>query len=68
MDSTVLVISITGALYLFPSIVALWREHPLTSGIVVVNVLLGWSFLAWMVALVWAASGENRARLRFRTF
>jgi hypothetical protein len=59
VDSRVLLFSIAGALYLVPSIVALRREHASRAGIVVLNVFLGWSLVAWVAALVWAACGEE---------
>ncbi len=42
------------ALYIVPSVVAGSRRHHQTLAIVAVNVLLGWTFLGWAVALIWA--------------
>lgn len=39
-------------LYLFPSRVAKGRKH--YEGIKVFNILLGWTFICWVGALVWA--------------
>jgi hypothetical protein len=53
----VLLGTVSGAavsLYLAPSFIAATRFHPNFSAIVALNVLLGWSFLGWVVALVWA--------------
>ena len=44
------------AAYLLPVIVAGNRHHPQTGPIAVVNVLLGWTLLGWVVALAWAVS------------
>lgn len=49
------------AIYLLPSIVAYHRGHNAIGSIVVLNVLLGWTFIGWVVALVWAA-GPNVTR------
>ena len=41
-------------LYFLPSFIAWRRNHRNTAAIVVVNLLLGWSFIGWIAALVWA--------------
>jgi hypothetical protein len=50
------------SLYLFPTIEA-WRakKNNLTS-IALLNVLLGWTVLGWVGALIWAASSEQSER------
>lgn len=48
--------------YIFPMAVALHRHCKATAGIVVVNLFLGWTFVGWVVALAWAASGEKVPR------
>jgi hypothetical protein len=40
--------------YIVPSIVASVRSHHNLGAIIAVNVLLGWTFIGWVVALVWA--------------
>lgn len=42
------------AVYALPAIVAVYRRHPNRTPIILVNVLLGWSGIGWIVALVWA--------------
>jgi len=44
------------ALYLLPLLVALNRNHHNTTAIGVVNVVLGWTLIGWLAALVWAFS------------
>ena len=48
--------------YFLPSIVAGFRGHHNTAAIFILNLLLGWSFIGWVVSLVWAftETGENR--------
>ncbi len=46
--------------YFLPSIVATNRGHHNTEAITVLNLLLGWTFLGWVVALVWALTATNR--------
>lgn len=48
--------------YFIPSIVAWNRGHQNTAAIVVLNLLLGWSFIGWVVALVWSFTEVKRRR------
>lgn len=50
----VLLISIL--VYLIPAIVAERRHHPQKIAIFVLNLLLGWTFLGWVISLVWACT------------
>jgi hypothetical protein len=42
------------ALYFLPAIVAGSREHHHIAPIFVLNLLLGWTLVGWVVSLVWA--------------
>ena len=42
------------ALYFLPSILAKRRRHPRYQSILILNFLLGWTPIGWVVALVWA--------------
>lgn len=44
------------ALYFIPSVLAANLGCKHTAGIVVLNFLLGWCFLGWVGALIWAVS------------
>lgn len=44
------------ALYFIPTIVAKVRNHPNTTAIAILNVLLGWTLLGWVAAMVWACT------------
>ncbi len=46
-------------LYFMPGIVSRVRHCKAHNGILVVNLFLGWTFIGWVVALAWAASGER---------
>jgi hypothetical protein len=50
------------ALYFLPTIVAALRSHPSAGGIFAVNFFFGWTFIGWIISLVWAASDANRYR------
>ena len=41
-------------IYLLPAVVAQVRRHHQTTTIIGLNLLLGWTFIGWAVALVWA--------------
>jgi hypothetical protein len=42
------------AIYLIPAIIAIRADHPNKTAIVVLNIFGGWTFIVWVVALVWA--------------
>lgn len=48
--------------YLLPSFVALQRKHVNTTAICVLNILVGWSFIGWVAALIWSLvnSGDKK--------
>ena len=54
------------AFYFLPSIIALIRKHRNESAIAILNLFLGWTFIGWVIALVWAftadvkTSGQDR--------
>lgn len=49
-----IVIALLSGGYLLPFSVALWRNHPVLMKIFLVNLILGWTIIGWVVALVWA--------------
>lgn len=42
------------ALYFSPTISAAWRKHKSVGAIFALNLLAGWTFVGWLVALVWS--------------
>ena len=59
MDITIVAIILLCA-YFAPSVVAGARSHPQIGSIVVINLLLGWTFIGWVVALAMSVSAINR--------
>ena len=49
-------------IYFLPTLVASGRNHANATPIFLVNLLLGWTFLGWVVAIVWSFS-ENTQKL-----
>ena len=47
---------IMATLYFWPALAAYTRKHVNTHAIFVLNLLLGWTFVGWVAALVWAVS------------
>ena len=47
------------SIYLLPSIIAHYRKPDNWLGVFTLNILLGWSFIGWVGALVWACSGKS---------
>ena len=48
------------AIYLLPTIVALMRGVKCAGDICVINMLLGWTGVIWVVALLWALIEDSR--------
>jgi len=46
--------------YFLPTGVAVLRGHPNRFPIFLLNLLLGWSFIAWVIALVWSFTAIRR--------
>lgn len=42
------------AIYLIPTIIAVKADHPNKAAIIVLNILGGWTFIIWLISLVWA--------------
>lgn len=45
--------------YFLPSIVGMTRSHKSKDAIFVLNLLLGWTILGWIVSLVWSFTGNT---------
>ena len=57
-----IVLSIFGLSFVFlPTIVAIVRKHRQVVPILILNILLWWTFIAWAVALAWAFVKEDKA-------
>lgn len=47
-------------LYVLPWFIAARRGHPQAAAIAALNLLLGWTFLGWVGALVWALTAIEK--------
>lgn len=52
-------ILVFAVIYFMPSIVGRNRDHKNKLGIFVLNLALGWTLIGWLVALIWACSGQS---------
>ena len=50
----IFIIAVSVGLYLLPTIVAYQRKHPNQNAIFLLNLLLGWTVLGWIIALIWS--------------
>jgi hypothetical protein len=50
--------------YFLPSYEAWARSHPNYTGVLLLNLFLGWTLLGWVIALVWAVSRQGTQRSR----
>jgi threonine/homoserine/homoserine lactone efflux protein len=53
---------LAAVLYFLPAAIAVLRPHQSAAAILVLNLLLGWTVLGWIVALIWSFTGAWRQR------
>lgn len=58
---TLLVFLFLVGLYFIPTILACIRGHRSDLAIGVLNFLLGWTVLGWIIALIWSCTGDTRS-------
>lgn len=56
----ILIIVLAVLTYFLPGIVAHMRAHHNENAIVLLNLFLGWTFIGWVAALVWAATAVQK--------
>lgn len=60
MDILTIIIIIASILYFLPAVTAWLRGHPSKWAIIALNLLLGWTLLGWIIALIWSLTGTRR--------
>jgi hypothetical protein len=53
-------------IYFLPTVLALCRGHLSTFAIFLLNLLLGWTLLGWIIALIWSCTGYTAANYYYR--
>ena len=57
----VILISIISLIFYFvPSIVAYSRKHQNFIPILLLNIFIGWTFIGWVIALIWSFTHQDR--------
>ncbi|WP_250482079.1 superinfection immunity protein [Caballeronia sp. NCTM5] len=60
MTGAIVLLIVGLLLYFIPSFVAQSRRHHNTGAILALNIFLGWTFLGWVAALVWALTATKQ--------
>jgi len=60
----VLVVDIVCAIYfyVFPSLLAIHESHPHARAVAMINLLLGWTIVGWLVSLFWVLSSTSATK------
>lgn len=62
----VLLIGISIFLYFLPTIIADNNKHTALVGILIVNIIAGWTLFGWVICLIWAYSQNKKDSLPIR--
>ena len=60
LSAIVIVISLIS--YFLPTVIAMLRGKSNTFAILLLNLFLGWTFIGWIVALVWSVTNDNKSQ------
>jgi hypothetical protein len=60
MSSTETVLLSLPVLYLLPAMIASIRHHVSAQAILAMNLVLGWTIIGWIVALIWSLAISDR--------
>ena len=61
--TTVIVLVLILLIYMLPTLIAFSREHPRRVAIGVLNIVLGWTLIGWILVFLWAALGRGEEQL-----
>ncbi|MEQ8405347.1 MAG: superinfection immunity protein [Oceanicaulis sp.] len=51
---------ISALTYFLPTVIALARSHHNGFAIFLTNLLLGWTLIGWVIALIWSVTASER--------
>lgn len=54
----ILIVLISLAIYFLPTILGYSKKKKNAGAILVLNLLLGWSIIGWVIALIWATTND----------
>jgi Superinfection immunity protein len=55
-----ILLGVLAIIYFIPLLVAEHRQHRNTLAICMTNLFLGWTFLGWIAALIWACTDNTK--------
>ena len=58
---TVIMLMLIAILYMLPTLIAHARDIPQRQTITILNIVLGWTLIGWLVAFFWAMSAQTAA-------
>ena len=61
---TLLAVGLIGGVYFLPTILAILKGRSNSLPIFVLNLLAGWTFIGWVVALIWALTKDLKSELQ----
>ena len=50
-------------IYFIPTFIANKKQHLQKTSILILNIFLGWTFIGWVVALIWATLQEKKSNI-----
>jgi Superinfection immunity protein len=50
-------------MYFLPAVIAGARQHRNATAIAVLNIMLGWTILGWIISLVWAFTNPSKTQV-----
>ena len=56
---TVVELMLVAIIYMLPTLIAFARDIPARLTVTVLNIVLGWTLIAWVVLFLWAMSAET---------
>lgn len=56
-----LIVAVALAIYFAPWLLAKYRRHKNALAIFTTNLLLGWTLVGWIAALIWACTANTRS-------
>lgn len=54
------ILLISALMYFLPTVIALARSHHNGFAIFLTNLLLGWTLIGWVIALIWSVTASER--------
>lgn len=53
--------------YFIPTVIAMFRGVKSSGAVAALNILLGWTVIGWIAALLWAMSGQTESEAKAKT-